>query len=634
MCESLHKDVDEDNFDALKLKIDLKSNLMFFYNRANKSLLTHSLQSKKFRIFELLSKQISTGPDEDLDEVFENMNKNDKIKLREIHKINAVDLPEIYILMLRLKSKIIKNDRFLHQKWKYIDEAYEILNSNKYCKKIMKLAAKFKKLKIFFDFKHDSTYYMDPTTSKYCKGIIYEKGLIYIGAKDLLDEETKSEVIGVLAHELCHLAVYIAFTNRNFDPFPTGESELKRKFVDEVMVQCRKKEAFEHIIANVFTSYPKDFQDSEMIVTVPQMMIYYIQNDAKLEELEEIFGELFKYSKEYVEPELERALAVWEMLDNEDIALKFKKLTEPMKAAILHAEIIFNGSKTSFFELVGDDKEIMQLLPPEDIKNFILKFKQIQIGNYVEPKFKYGVIKRKFEELTTKCKKTFETIKEETKHFKIFILADHAGTGKTTTFMGSANKLKKSTSNSFVSFINLRKYTKIFEKYQNDPNSLNLQKVYELLLEILNFQTKIEIEIFKKLFWNGKVTFFFDGVDEICPKYTKLVMKIFQILSESENANQQWISTRPHHAKTFKVQLLHSTVHKFVPYTKEEKENFVKKILQINKIVENQNETATKIVEYVKKLEGFYYESKEIDNPLMIQIITELYIQNHSELRK
>ncbi|XP_070493589.1 uncharacterized protein [Chironomus tepperi] len=668
MCESLHKDVDDNNFDDLKSKIESNSNLMYFYNQKNESLLAHSLKTKKFEIFTMLNKQISTGYHEDLDEVYENMkqmeimenkknkknkeaSKNYSRKLLNHHKANAFNFPDIHILVLKSKSKIGNNDNLSHKKWTLIAEAYETLNGNEYCKKIMKLAAKVKKLKIYFDFKHESTYYMDPRTGYDSKGIIYGNASIIIGAKYLTDDEQKSEVFGVLIHELCHLAVLTAFQNENFDPFPIGESELKTRYVEHVMTQCRQKVDSEKIIDNVFLLYIEEHHNSEMVVTVPQLMMMYIHDKEKLKELEDIFEELFKYSKEVVEPELERALNVLEQLEDDTKALKFNNLTDPMKAAIMHSKINFRGSKTTFYNLIKDNSEILQLLTPNDIKKYILEDIQIKIGEAFNPNFKYEIIEREFlvmdsesDEMNWKDfekiqigkgktesdemnKKNFEEIQEETKNVKIFILADHAGTGKTTTFIDFASKLSKSTKDAYILFINLRKNGKIFNKYTDESKCQTIQHVCQLLLEIVNPE-EIEEEIFKKLFDEGKVILFLDGVDEVCPKYKKLILRIFELISQTNN--QQWISTRPHYAKTLQ-KLLNIIPHKFKPYTKVEKENFIKNILQVNNVNDEQNKLATKIIEKIENLEGYSYES-EIDNPLMIQIITELYIYNQVEI--
>jgi len=513
----------------------------------------------------------------------------------------------------------------------------------------MKVAAKFKKLKIYFDFKHDSTYYMDPATSYYSKGIIYEGGSIFIGAKYLTDENKKTEVFGVLAHELCHLAVYIAFMNRNFDPFPTGESDLKRRFIDQVMVQCKEIEELEKIIANVFISYPENIQDSEMIVTVPQMMMQYVNNSAKIEELEETFDELFKYSREVVEPELDRALVMLEKIENEEKSVKFDKLTEPMKARILHSTIEFQGVETSFFELVGNDIQILNLLQPKEIKKMLLDYGKIQICKIKTSNNESAIIERHFldsgfydflmfpHDLTNKktkkdsylhkknqiekYKHNLQTI-QEAYYSKIIMIEDHAGMGKTTCFMDLAIRFKQINKNFWVSFVFLKNCAKAFHEIDKKVENLNF------FLKIIKTDSDIETEIFKKLFSEGRVIFLFDGLDEISHKAAQNIGNILEDLIKNENKNRFWISTRPHcSSKSFKNYRWIST-YRLAPLNDEEKKNYIKNILKSNNIIEesSQIEIVDKIMTHFEDLKEKSSNLSEVDNLLMIQMVTELYI--------
>ncbi|XP_070504707.1 uncharacterized protein [Chironomus tepperi] len=649
-CESLHKDIDENNFDALKLKIESEPNIVHFYNRDSESLLAYSLRKRKFKIFEYLDKEITVGCHEDLDDAYENMFVNECEELREVHKVNAKEFPETHIFVLRSKCKIGNNDRLSNKNWKFIDEAFEILNSNEFIRKILKVAAEFKKLKIYFDFKHDSTYYLDPATASYSKGIIYEGGIIFIGAKYLTDDDKKFSVFGVLAHELCHLAVYMAFMNRNFDPFPVAESDVKNRYINEVMVECKDREDSEDIIANVFESYLPEVQDSEMIVTVPQILMHYVNDNLKIVELEGIFVELFKYCREIVEPELDKALPVLKLLNDEDKVIKFEDLTEPMKVNILHATINFQESKTTFNDLIGHDQDVLNLLTSGNIRRILIKNGKLEYSSIVELNLKYGMIERNFIEskiderlqlldLNTyvqeskKSTKTLEMIEKS----EIFLLADHAGTGKTTSFKDSAIKLKLLNKNDWVSFINLRTSGPVFDKFKDKFNEINFNDVCQILLQIVDQESKIEIKIFEKLFSTGKTILLFDGFDEISPKYTQLLMKIFELLTTNEVKNKVWISTRPHYADKL-VELLNIPVHKFVGTTHFERVDMIKRILEANKVT-NESESLRMLQNINMYIYGFFTTDKHtyttlIDNPLMIQMITELFIDNSIQINE
>ncbi|CAH1734520.1 unnamed protein product [Chironomus riparius] len=641
-CESLHEDVDEDNFDALKLKLESDPNLIHFYSRDSESLLAYSLRMRKFKIFDLLDKGITVGSHEDLDEVYENMYVLECLKLQEQHKINAKEFPETHIFILRSKSRIGNNDKLSHKNWKFIDEAFEMLNKNGFIRKILKVAAEFKKLKIYFDFKHDSTYYLDPATSIYSKGIIYEGGSIFIGAKHLIDDERKFAVFGVLAHELCHLAVFMAFMNRNFDPFPVGESVIGTRFKEQVMVQCKEREEAEEIVANVFSSYAKDVQDSEMIVTVPQMLMHYVNDSAKIEELEGTFEDLFKYCREVVDPELDKALPVLKQLGDDEKVIKFADLTVPMKAKVLHSKLNFQGSETTFNDLIGDDQDVFNLLSSGNIRRLLIKNGKLEYSSICELNLKYGMIERKFIESNVderlKLMDLNAYVEEAKKYTKgleaaeVFLLADYAGTGKTTSFKDSAIKLKELNKNFWISYINLRSHGSTFEKFKDKAKELKFDDICEILLEIVDQESEVEEEIFTKLFSTGKTMLLFDGFDEVSPRYTEIILKILELLTTNEVKNHVWISTRPHYSNKL-VDLLKVPVHKFVGTTHFERVDMINRILDAHKVTEQ-----LRILQNVNMyIYGFFTTDRNtyntlIDNPLMIQMITELFIDNSIQI--
>ncbi|XP_070508868.1 uncharacterized protein [Chironomus tepperi] len=646
MCESLHEAVDDDDYDFIKLKLESEPNLVHFYNRNNESLLGYSLKMKRFIIFEFLDKSITTGSHENLENVYENMNKKNKKMLRDQHKGNAKYFPEMHIFILKSKSRIGNNDRHSHKKWRYVSEAYETLNTNNYCRKILKVAAEIKKLNIFFDFKHDSTYYLDPATSIYTSGIIYTNGTIFIGAKELTDDENKFKVFGVLAHELCHLAVLMAFMNYNFDPYPLGDSIQKTRYINQVMVQCMERKEHEYYVSNVFL-YPENEQNSEMIVTVPQMLMHYGDDSEIIEELDGIFEELFKYSREVVDPELDRALEIFKILKDDKESLTYEDLTEPMKCKILHSKIIFQGAETTLNDLIGNDQDTLRLLEPKQIRDNLIKDIKIKFGKVHELTSKYKISERAYistEVYNSICindrsnreqidiesqieakKKIFDEIKTEVNESKIFLLVDHAGTGKTTSFEDIAVKLKKCNQNYWVSFINLREHAKILENLKENSD-FNLVEILKILLKFVGQKTEIELRIFVHLFLNGKLILLFDGFDEISPKYTNHIDKIFKFLRNSSTKNQLWVSSRPHYTEKLKS-TFQCSAHQFMPYTKDAKRAYIQNILKSKNIHDKneQNKLTDKIEHFMSYSDLGLVSTKQTDNSLMIENATELF---------
>jgi len=588
----------------------------------------------------------------------ESLPKNvDEGELRYLRKQNKINEPELHILILKSKSKIGNNDRLSHTKWKFIDEAFETLNRNDFCRKILKVAAEFKKLKIFFDFKHDSYYYLDPVRSIYSQGIIYEGGLIFIGAKYLNDDVKKFEVFGVLIHEMHHVAIYMTFMNQNCDPFPVGESANKTRFIDQVMVQCKKQKNREELVANVINLYNENCHISKIIAIVPQIEIQYAQNAKKFEEFQENFDELFNYSREVVEPELEKALPVLKILNDHENYIKYKELTKQMQVYILHSKINFQGAETTLNELISDDYNILELLTSENIRGILMRDENLEIGSVCKLYQHCEMLQRSLMEskicIAGKIvprsdaldriqynkdyellRKNVDQIRIEMKDSKFLLLSDYAGAGKTSFFKSWAIKLKENYKNMWISCINLRKYGNVFEKLKLTIDKLSGTEIQQILKEIVDCKSKFEEALFSKLFSEGKAILMLDGFDEICPQYSDLFMKIFSLIIKNSSNNEFWISTRPHHADKLQ-QLFKTPIYMFLPCKEDEILQFIEECLKVNKFSDEKSlkNNSRSIYNTVKEISSKQLQDfNQQPNILIIVLITELYIQNRIKI--
>ncbi|KAL7047983.1 hypothetical protein ACKWTF_003168 [Chironomus riparius] len=176
-CEEIHNDVDEYNVESIKAKIKKEPNLKFIFNKNNQSLLSHAVQSQSLEIRKLLiSMGLDIATNESFEEIYEELDINYCKELRNQSKKFAKSDPKSYLSVLKLKSEIGFNDSESNTRWKYVEDAFKLIDSNETCSKILKVAAIWKNTKIFFNFKD-------------FKGTVYNSGDIYIGALNLLDEE-------------------------------------------------------------------------------------------------------------------------------------------------------------------------------------------------------------------------------------------------------------------------------------------------------------------------------------------------------------------------------------------------------------------------------------------------------------
>ena len=120
---------------------------------------------------------------------------------------------------------------------------------------------------------------MDPTSSVKTRAKIFNNGEVYIGAKDLMDESKKFKVFGAVIHELCHAAMLLIYWN-NFEPYSFGETQDKADY-QQVVAKCLELEEEDQFVYNAF-GYSSNLQHSELIVTYPQMLIDYTQEDEEI----------------------------------------------------------------------------------------------------------------------------------------------------------------------------------------------------------------------------------------------------------------------------------------------------------------------------------------------------------------
>jgi len=653
MSEILHNLIESKNLKLLEEGIKTYPHLWYFYNQNNQSLMAQALEAADIDSFKLLSSlELSIGSHEleSHKKLYKNLQDMDKAEIRNQNQDNSIDIPSkhIYALLSKCKTANYNRKRHIYQ-WK-IEEAFEIIDSSAgYPKdsksrdgrtKVLKIAAQWKKVKIFFDFDNDSTYYFDPTTSITRRGVANSSGIIEIGARELLDEKKKFNVIGTLIHELCHLAmnmIYLNFSN----PYQMGESKDKNRFEKKVRVECNNNQDFEKLIKLVYDRYEKKKYNLELVVRPYHMMMKYHNENDKIEECKTKYKKLFSYVEDVVEKELDNTLLdnIWEKLQDDDEIVRFSKLTEPMKANILHQKIYFQNAKTSIFKIIGNkdnDKEILKLLPSDEIKNMSFH-KMYEIGDVCEITSKYGFVERKFatHKIHGKSKKsyqheqTFKQIVKIIKDSNTFILSCKAGEGKSTVFERYCIDLKRDENfkNYWISCLKLKKNQEVLSRFSKNNEDIDIDKISKLICNILlprtqhqkfKYDSDFEVSIFNKLFLEGKAILFFDGIDEICPDLNEFIIKVLKKIKEYTK-NQLWISTRPQHADQIQKEL-NADVYKLEPYTDRDRKTVVKKIA---KKLKAQDQIPSMLNIFTGKFEDFY-------NPLLIEIIIELYEENGS----
>jgi hypothetical protein len=570
-----------------------------------------------------------------------------------------------------------------------------------------------------------------PNAEPYTNGLFYPSGKIYIAAKDMLDPEKFLEVYSVMAHELCHFAIFLLYGN-NAKPYKDNQPEIEANF-DQITENCEELSQCQEIVDSVFECYPEEMFHAELIVRVPQMIVIYFYDQIFTNLMRGTFFRLFDFYEVNVVTEMERELPNLQQKfsrnkKEEKLKLWIKvliafvcflipiglaaiiyvysptyswsKLSNEKQMKFKNATVNFYGVNVRFGDLFSNNSEVFDLLSSEQIKfglennseelsralhstyshkiflhysNMTESLKENFVGrqvNFQGQKVKIEEILRNFKVLNfltcSEVRKTFEghpiNISSQTeaktnffieRHFiheeikiessghykngeinkenpdvknfsrillevkksKIFILSSVAGEGKSSTFRNFALKLKEENPQNWIQFVDLKKH---FEAYKKGSET-DLKKSEE----VLNFLTsnllnlnKFESEIFRELYGSNRVTFLWDGIDEISPLYKDFMLKLTSTI-KSSSKNFQFISTRPQFSKDFREKLK-VKAHKLIPLGKSSRFEFL-----IKEIAVNFNKSSEEFWEKVLKV-----SQGNFDNFLSMKNSSKFYEEN------
>jgi len=232
-------DVDEDlNFKTAKEQIiaaaSIFPNLKFWYDLANQSAVTKAILRRKFQTYQLLLEMgMYMGPYEDIAAIRKGLNPLERQRIANINAEVAQNLQRDYLLILRTNSLNWQHNPDQEIPVHRIDEAFEILDENEFIQPILQIVAASRDFRIIFDFNRTSVEAVDFTSHETTEGVFQTIQAanfhIYIGARDLLNEDTKLRTIGTLAHELCHFAMLLTYNNQ-CNPYQNGDQDAQDEF--------------------------------------------------------------------------------------------------------------------------------------------------------------------------------------------------------------------------------------------------------------------------------------------------------------------------------------------------------------------------------------------------------------------
>lgn len=308
LTENVHMLLIANNEQEIKRILIENQNLRHFFNLNNLSAPYKALSMGFLDIYNIfLSNNVVLSSTESFSDAVENLSETQKVKLREIHKSHAKGFSEKHLMII--SSNIFVGHDLPHEerdeKLIVAQNAIIFLNSIANIRPILMLIANARCFKIIFDFNRLHIQFIDPTSSENARGKFYLTHHIYIAAKNLLNSANCYQVYGTLAHELCHFAMDLAYDNKCR---PYKESDRKTVGVEffEVFKSCRILRKNDDVIDAVF-NYSNNMQIQELIVRVPHLTALYANNEARFNELAEIFEPLFDFYNNRVLPDVIQA---------------------------------------------------------------------------------------------------------------------------------------------------------------------------------------------------------------------------------------------------------------------------------------------------------------------------------------
>ncbi|XP_064472197.1 uncharacterized protein LOC135386299 isoform X2 [Ornithodoros turicata] len=218
-----------------------------------------------------------------------------------------------------------------------VGDMYRELDQDELTRMVLKVAATSGAVRIFFDLGSSDVECMT------ARQLNSADAKITFGLTDTLrytihiaGKRKREDVLGTLAHELCHLAVLLVYRNqcKPYQSDESGNQERYQRVFEEMRDKVNTTTGMEHLLTRVFRVVPQE-QEQELIVQVPDILAKYrhLEYDSRMEVdedpqqerigssateatlshagiavLEEQAPSLLQYFKEVVVPDMENYL--------------------------------------------------------------------------------------------------------------------------------------------------------------------------------------------------------------------------------------------------------------------------------------------------------------------------------------
>lgn len=214
---------------------------------------------------------------------------------------------------------------------------------------------------------------------------------------------------------------------------------------------------------------------------------------------------------------------------------------------------------------------------------------------------------------------------------KVVVIADSAGMGKSTVLTKLATTIKQKHPHLWVIKINLNDSTRTLSDF------LRTSKRTISVMEFLNSQevTKLASEFERFVFSvSGKIILMLDGVDEISPDYTDLILDLLRQCHNASNIAKIFITTRPHVTQDMEKKLK-VALFQMIPFTRQNQMDFLVKYWMHNLKLDYTSESKcehyaealiAKMISWVKSYH--FRENPFAAIPLQVRMMADIFQEN------
>ncbi|XP_064468107.1 uncharacterized protein LOC135378883 isoform X1 [Ornithodoros turicata] len=263
----MHKAIDERSHIQVQQCLRMLRHLrLWLHPDTGESAMHRAIKSNSFYIYGLLLSHECDFRSEKEWKCLRSLNRIQRSELQR-QRLFVTKYDDSYVNHLKARTESQTNSQGFG---KYVDKMFKALDNIELVRPILQVAATAHHLRIRFDFDRGDVQPMMGCRNSGNLGITdTAKDEVFIAAnpKVSFDADRDAEVLGTLAHELCHFALHLVFRNGGI-PYCCTDLERKRRYDDIIQGIRKKQEGLDKII-KLALDYATE---EELIVRVPHVL--------------------------------------------------------------------------------------------------------------------------------------------------------------------------------------------------------------------------------------------------------------------------------------------------------------------------------------------------------------------------